>query len=51
MMPLWRKLIHRNIGVRSKDRDWWIPYELLKQVFETGDKADMAYVEWVDRAP
>jgi large subunit ribosomal protein L17 len=36
------------IGVRSKDRDGGY-LRIIKAGFRNGDKADMAYVEWVDR--
>jgi large subunit ribosomal protein L17 len=35
-------------GVRSKDRDGGY-LRIIKAGFRNGDKADMAYVEWVDR--
>jgi large subunit ribosomal protein L17 len=35
-------------GVRSKDRDGGY-LRVIKAGFRNGDKADMAYVEWVDR--
>lgn len=37
-------------GVRSKDRDGGY-LRIIKAGFRNGDKADMAYVEWVDRDP
>ena len=37
-------------GVRSKDRDGGY-LRIIKAGFRSGDKADMAYVEWVDRDP
>ncbi|MEK9649898.1 MAG: 50S ribosomal protein L17 [Gammaproteobacteria bacterium] len=36
-------------GVRSKDRKGGY-LRIIKSGFRNGDKADMAYVEWVDRA-
>ena len=36
------------LGVRSKDRDGGY-LRIIKAGFRNGDKADMAYVEWVDR--
>ena len=35
-------------GVRSKDRDGGY-LRIIKAGFRNGDKADMAYVEWVER--
>ena len=35
-------------GVRSKERDGGY-LRIIKAGFRNGDKADMAYVEWVDR--
>jgi len=35
-------------GVRSKDREGGY-LRIIKAGFRNGDKADMAYVEWVDR--
>lgn len=35
-------------GVRSKDRDGGY-LRIIKAGFRNGDKADIAYVEWVDR--
>ena len=37
-------------GVRSKDRNGGY-LRIIKAGFRNGDKADMAYVEWVDRDP
>ena len=38
-----------EISVKSKDRPGGY-LRIIKAGFRTGDKADMAYVEWVDRA-
>ena len=37
-----------DFGVRLKDRDGGY-LRIIKAGFRNGDKADMAYVEWVDR--